>query len=126
LNPTSEKTSAYAAGAVGPVFISYSRKDYYFAESLTLALLERQIGAWLDVKDLRPGVDWEEPLESAIDTASCLVLIVSRDSLKSPAVAAEWRRALARGTPVVAACRSKSKLSQAWRFYLEFLIVPTA
>lgn len=89
--------------SLGSVFISYSRKDYYFAESLTLALIQRNVPAWLDVKDLRPGVDWEQQLESAIDTASHLVLVASPDSLCSPHVAAEWKRALARGIPVVVA-----------------------
>ena len=103
---TSEKTptSPKRADTIGSVFISYSRKDYYFAESLTFALLERNVAAWLDVKDLRPGVDWEQRLESAIDAASCLVVVVSRDSLTSPHVTAEWQRALARGIPVIAAC----------------------
>jgi hypothetical protein len=87
--------------SLGPVFISYSRKDYYFAESLTFALIQRDVAAWLDVKDLRPGVDWEQRLESAIDTASHLVLVASPDSLCSPHVAAEWKRALARGIPVI-------------------------
>ena len=90
--------------SLGSVFISYSRKDYYFAESLTFALIQRDVAAWLDVKDLRPGVDWEQRLESAIDTASCLVVVVSPDSLRSAHVTAEWKRALARGLPVIIAC----------------------
>ena len=87
----------------GSVFISYSRKDYYFAESLTFALIQRDVAAWLDVKDLRPGVDWEQRLESAIDTASHLVLVASPDSSRSAHVTVEWKRALARGIPVVVA-----------------------
>ena len=57
--------------SLGSVFISYSRKDYYFAESLTLALIQRNVPAWLDVKDLRPGVDWEQQLESALSARGC-------------------------------------------------------
>ena len=90
--------------SLGSVFISYSRKDYYFAESLTFALIQRDVAAWLDVKDLRPGVDWEQRLESAIDTASCLAVVVFPDSLRSAHVTAEWKRALARGLPVIIAC----------------------
>ena len=87
----------------GGVFISYSRKDYYFAESLTFSLIQRDVAAWLDVKDLRPGVDWEERLQSAIDNASHLVLVASPDSLRSPNVAVEWQRALDRDIPVLVA-----------------------
>lgn len=96
----------------GSVFISYSRKDYYFAESLTFALIQKDVAAWLDVKDLRPGVDWEQRLESAIDTASHLVLVASPDSLRSSNVAVEWKRALARGIPVIVARRRGSKFPQ--------------
>ena len=75
------QASSNGVRSLGSVFISYSRKDYYFAESLTFALIQRDVAAWLDVKDLRPGVDWEQRLESAIDTASRLVVVVSPDSL---------------------------------------------
>jgi hypothetical protein len=40
------------------VFISYSRKDYYFAESLAFNFVKRGIDAWLEAKDLVPGADW--------------------------------------------------------------------
>jgi TIR domain len=60
-----------------PVFISYSRKDYYFAESLAFHLLSRNVPFWLDVKDLQPGVDWERDLESAAGAASAVILVGS-------------------------------------------------
>jgi hypothetical protein len=101
--PENLQASSNTTRSPGSVFISYSRKDYYFAESLTFALIQRDVAAWLDVKELRPGVDWEQRLESAIDTASHLVLVASSDSLCSPHVAAEWKRALARGIPVIVA-----------------------
>ena len=39
-----------------PLFISYSRKDCYFAESLAYHLCKREIPVRLDAKDLKPGV----------------------------------------------------------------------
>ena len=101
--PENLRASSNIIRSLGSVFISYSRKDYYFAESLTFSLIQRDVAAWLDVKDLRPGVDWEERLESAIDTASHLVLVASPDSLRSPHVTVEWKRALDRGIPVIVA-----------------------
>ena len=97
------QASSNITASGGSVFISYSRKDYYFAESLTFALIQRGVAAWLDVKELRPGVDWEERLESAIDSASHLVLVASPGSLRSPHVAVEWKRALDRSIPVLVA-----------------------
>jgi hypothetical protein len=99
----SSSENRLASQSPGSVFISYSRRDYYFAESLTFSLIQRDVAAWLDVKDLRPGVDWQHRLESAIDNASHLVLVASPDSLRSPHVAAEWKRALDRGIPVLVA-----------------------
>jgi len=85
--PKNLHASSNITRSTGGVFISYSRKDYYFSESLTFSLIQRDVAAWLDVKDLQPGVDWEERLQSAIDNASHLVLVASPDSLRSPNVA---------------------------------------
>src|SRR5262249_4087137 len=73
--PKNLHASSDISRGTGGVFISYSRKDYYFAESLTFSLIQRDVAAWLDVKDLRPGVDWEERLQSAIDVPSHVVAV---------------------------------------------------
>ena len=83
------------------VFISYSRKDYYFAESLAFHLLGRGVPAWMDVKDLKPGGDWERDLENALAAASTLLLVVSPDSTDSERVRAEWQHALRRGCRII-------------------------
>ena len=85
------------------VFISYSRKDYYFAESLTFELLKRNVDAWLDVKDLRPGVDWQRDLDRSLDAASCIVLVASPEAFRSPNVTTEWQRGLKSGRRIVIA-----------------------
>jgi hypothetical protein len=87
--------------AQSPVFISYSRRDYYFAESLAFHLLREGVPAWLDVKDLEPGRDWERDLERALDAASMLVLVATPHAIESERVRAEWQRALARGCRTV-------------------------
>ena len=83
------------------VFISYSRRDYYFAESLAFQLIKHDIDAWLDSKDLEPSTDWSEAIESAIDAASCLILVVSPDSWKSTIVRREWQRARSQGKRII-------------------------
>ena len=67
----------------GPFFISYSRKDYYFAESLAVALIQQGVTVWLDVKDLEPGALREHGLEGALDRASGVVLVVSPESMRT-------------------------------------------
>lgn len=83
------------------VFISYSRRDYHFAESLALHLLKHGVPAWLDVKDLVPGVEWERDLMRAIDEAGAVVLVASPQALRSPNVRDEWQRALSQRKRIV-------------------------
>jgi hypothetical protein len=92
------------------VFLSYSRKDYYFAESLAFHLLSRNIPVWLDVKDLKPGVDWERDLEAALAAASCVVLIGSPGAFKSVNVRSEWQRAGRLGKRIIVARRRGVRL----------------
>jgi hypothetical protein len=82
-------------------FLSYSRKDYYFAESLAFHLLRQGVPVWLDVRDLEPGKDWERSLEDALDAATTVVLVASADSMESPHVRGEWQRALRQGKRIV-------------------------
>ena len=86
-----------------PVFISYSRKDYYFAESLVFHLMSRDVPAWLDVKNLKPGVDWERDLETALAACSCVVLVISSNALQSVNVRGEWQRAVNLGKRIIVA-----------------------
>jgi hypothetical protein len=84
-------------------FLSYSRKDYYFAESLAFHLLRRGVPVWLDVRDLEPGKDWEHSLVEALDAATAVVLVASAASVASPHVQNEWQRALRQGKRIVLA-----------------------
>jgi hypothetical protein len=104
------------------VFISYSRNDYYFAESLASHLSRRGIRAWLDVRDLTPGALWERDLEAALDAATCVVLVASPESLRRPNVQKEWRYADQRGKRIVVAQCRGLRLSKelAGREYVDF------
>jgi TIR domain len=86
-----------------PVFISYSRKDYYFAESLARRLSARGIPVWFDVEDLSPGRAWEQDLEAALDRAPAMVLVASPKSSERPNVRKEWERAKKQGKRVIVA-----------------------
>lgn len=89
------------AAAGERVFISYSRRDYYFAESLTLQLRQRGVAAWMDVLELQPGIHWQAALDAAIDDCAAFVLVASPAALASDAVRREWQRALAAGRRVL-------------------------
>lgn len=83
------------------VFISYSRKDFHFAESLARHLLKHDVPAWLDVKDLAPGVEWERDLIRALDESGVFLLVASPAAMGSPNVRREWERALSEGKRVI-------------------------
>ena len=92
-----------AGRPAGAVFISYSRRDYHFAESLSFALEKAGLPVWIDTRSLTPGADWADSIDHALDTTSCFVLVVSPDSMQSAHVRSEWRRALRQGKRVVVA-----------------------
>src|SRR5437016_5479381 len=78
------------------VFISYSRKDFYFAESLAFHLDREGIATWLDANHLVPGGDWAAGIDHALDEAETVVLVLTPEaSAPNTFVAngsAHWRR----------------------------------
>jgi hypothetical protein len=81
-------------------FVSYSRREFYFAESLALGLQQHGAEVWFDMQRLQWGADWREAIRQGLEACSSLVLIASRASLASKYVEAEWRTALTAGKPI--------------------------
>lgn len=71
------------------VFVSYSRKDFAFAERIVSALEERGVAAKIDTRDLPTLEDWRRELLSFIREADAVVFIVSPNSISSPVCAWE-------------------------------------
>ncbi|MBR1121941.1 TIR domain-containing protein [Bradyrhizobium lablabi] len=65
------------------VFISYSRKDAAFADTLVTSLNARGFEAFLDKKDILPGEPWKERIGALILTADAVIFVVSPDSIAS-------------------------------------------
>ncbi|MET0068757.1 MAG: toll/interleukin-1 receptor domain-containing protein [Candidatus Thiodiazotropha sp.] len=65
------------------VFISYSRKDTDFVDSLIAFLDQQQVSFFRDTKDLPPAVIWRDELRNAIIDADNLLFIISPDSVDS-------------------------------------------
>lgn len=69
---------------MGGYFIAYSRRDFYFAESLFYALQgNKDIDAWMDVWKIVPGANWGEEIFKAIDASDGVILVATKDSLRS-------------------------------------------
>jgi TIR domain len=81
------------------IFISYSHYDAYLENQLEkhLAILKRQqvIKIWAD-KEIASGAAWSEEINTRLETADIIVLLISPDYLASPASDREMERALAR------------------------------
>lgn len=82
------------------IFVSYSREQLYFAESLTLHMQHHGLDVWFDLQQLSPGSDWQSRLNDGLTTCDQLVLIVSQAALSSPYVTAEWEAARAANKPI--------------------------
>ena len=85
------------------IFLSYSRAQFYFAESLAHALANRGFVVWFDSQQLTTGEDWEAEIRRGLQESQVLVLVGSEQAIASAAVRQEWTTALAQGKTVVVA-----------------------
>jgi hypothetical protein len=77
---------------VSPLFVSYSHADGFFVDKLGRGLAERGIRYWRDIHDLKSG-RIEKQIEQAMRHNSTVLLIISKNSLKSDWVEHEVRTA---------------------------------
>jgi len=84
-------------------FISYSRKQLYFAEAIALHLQKEGIEIWFDLQQLGAGTNWASALKSGYENCQRLVLVVSQSALASKYVEVEWDTARQNGREVILA-----------------------
>lgn len=82
------------------VFISYAQADKSDAEALSRELEATGTSIWYD-RQIEAGSDWDSEIQSALRTASAVVLIVSPASLLSQYVNYEIGSAIGAGIPVI-------------------------
>src|SRR4051794_20309169 len=83
------------------IFLSYSSKDYFFAELLDRRLSEAGITLWRDQGELRAGKDWRQGIERGISDCLAVIVALSDDSAQSSYVTFEWAYALGKGKAVI-------------------------
>src|SRR5262245_54411154 len=71
------------SGMKGRVFISYSRKDMAFADSLDAALKARGFEPLIDREEIYAFEDWWKRIEALIGSADTVVFVLSPDAVKS-------------------------------------------
>ncbi|MFB7837477.1 toll/interleukin-1 receptor domain-containing protein [Streptomyces sp. NPDC056056] len=85
----------------GKVFVSYSRRDAVFARRLHQELAASLREVWVDWLDIEPSAKWRERIDEAIRGSDAMIVLLSRDSLRSKYCWLECERALALGKRVL-------------------------
>ncbi|OQP63381.1 hypothetical protein A3860_23830 [Niastella vici] len=83
------------------VFLSYSTKDYFFAELMEIKLKEAGIDLWRDQGSLVAGADWRQGIEDGISTSGAVLIALSSYSTESPYVTYEWAYAIGKGKTII-------------------------
>lgn len=78
------------------VFISYSTKDRSLADKLYNELRDRDFAVWIDRVEIRPGDSLSYKIRQGITTSDALLVLVTRNSIKSTWVQREVRLAISR------------------------------
>jgi DNA repair exonuclease SbcCD ATPase subunit len=65
------------------VFISYSRKDKEFVQTLHAALSQSHYETWIDWQDIPASAEWWAEIEAGIAASNTFVFVISPDSVSS-------------------------------------------
>src|SRR5262245_13821633 len=83
------------------IFISYARADRQKAELLANAFSQKGWSVWWD-REIPPGKSFDETIENALNSARCVIVLWSKDSVSSRWVKTEAAEGEARGILVPA------------------------
>lgn len=75
------------------LFISYSRREAPFVDSLSAALADNDVNYWVDYQSLIPGEPWLEQILAGIRSSDIFLLVVSKASIESKNVENEYQHA---------------------------------
>ncbi len=102
--PSTAHTHALSSTVVKPVHfcISYARNDGFdFANTLYDLLIDCGIRPWMDTRDIPPGADWNEHIDTALQKAQVVGVVLTPKAVQSRQVQSEWMDALNRRVPII-------------------------
>ncbi len=102
----------------GTLFVSYASQDKDVASHIVSFLEGRGERCWIAPRDILSSCDWAESIIDGIDSASGMVLLLSRHSNESPQVRREVERAVSRGIPIHPLLLEKVRLSKWMQYYI--------
>lgn len=82
------------------VFVSHSSDNRELAQELATFLEAKKVRVWIAPRDVRPGADYSEQLQLAIETCAAFVVLVTEMANKSPYVRAETEMAFSSHKPI--------------------------
>ncbi len=86
--------------SAGHVFVSHSSDNRALAGELAAFLEARNVKVWIAPRDVRPGGDYSEELQQAIESCVAFVVLVTDMANKSPYVRAETEMAFSNHKPI--------------------------
>ncbi|HEX3847161.1 MAG TPA: toll/interleukin-1 receptor domain-containing protein [Steroidobacteraceae bacterium] len=99
-------------------FISHSHKDAEAADAIVAALESRGVKCWTAPRDVPPGGSYAAAILTAIESASCFVLVYTEHSNVSPHVLREVERALSLGINIMPLRFDDSSVSKSLDYLL--------
>ena len=84
----------------GHIFLRYSTTDRSLADDLLRRLEAKNVRVWMAPRDVRPGSDYSESIQDAIETSAAVVALVSDEANRSRHVRAEIEIAFSCGKPL--------------------------
>ncbi len=88
------------SASAGHVFVSHSSDNRELARELAAFLEAKGISVWIAPRDVRPGMDYSEELQRAIEGCCAFVILVTDTANKSPYVRAETEMAFSGHKPI--------------------------
>jgi hypothetical protein len=82
---------------VAQIFLCHASEDKLQVRDVYQRLKALGFEPWLDEKDILPGQDWDDEIETALETADFVIVFLSERSVKKIGyVQREFRRAMSR------------------------------
>lgn len=105
--------------SAGHVFISHGSENRSEAEEIVSFLEGHGLKTWLAPRDVRPGMDYSEQLQGAIEQCLAFVVLVSETANTSPYVRAETEMAFSNNKPIFPVRRSEIMPAAGLAFFLK-------
>ncbi len=101
------------------VFVSHGSEDRVQANELASFIEAKGVKSWIAPRDVRPGQDYSEQLQEAIETCSSFVVLVTDKANRSPYVRAETEMAFSTSKPIFPVRTTDIKPAAGLAFFLK-------